>query len=573
MITKFDSYYDRILSPTNKIVHDEGFSGDGAQSKAFGFWFLKNYVYLSDQDINEQIIDGSDDNGIDAYLYDSESKTLNVYQFKWPKKTNTNSEIDQSAILKIYDGISGLIHGNFTDKSDNDGFQNLVDLFNNNEIYKIVVNFVSFNKGIQAEKNLQLLDRKKEELKDFVEVENEVLNRDDLINLFDKLQRKNSVDISLKYRNMQSAYSIEGNKEIDSWVGVVNATDLISTVKDKLSIIFDENIRLFETGSKVNTGITQTASDSRSSSLFYFYNNGITMICDESRNSPGTSTISLKGVSIVNGCQTVTSLANASKKGNLQDDVNILIRIIQIKSYDERSQITEYLNSQTPIKESYFIANHVIIRELQDQLLEKHYYLERQIGELSYRKNYGEIDQDYNNFTVLKLENVIQHYVGAFLNNKSAQAKSSKGTLFDKSNVEDMLSDISANKVIKAEYVYNQVSSIVTKYRKNRRNESNQEFTDYLDVDKNKYISDEYAFVNTGDIIILNAVINLERACPDLELDQLIKKAILLIKDTIKESDEFREATPASLTKTIKLYSKVQDKIRNIGKSVQQQPA
>lgn len=52
-------------------------------------------------------------------------------------------------------------------------------------------------------------------------------------------------------------------------------------------------------------------------------------------------------------------------------------------------KITEYLNSQNPIKYSYFIANHTIIRDLQETLENKGYYLERQINEFDYKKHYG----------------------------------------------------------------------------------------------------------------------------------------------------------------------------------------
>lgn len=71
----------------------------------------------------------------------------------------------------------------------------------------------------------------------------------------------------------------------------------------------------------------------------------------------------LKGC-FVNGCQSLNVLYNARKKGKLNHEVCILIRIIEISDYGERMRITEYLNSQTPIRDSYFIANHPVVREL-----------------------------------------------------------------------------------------------------------------------------------------------------------------------------------------------------------------
>ncbi|OWW57398.1 hypothetical protein B645_13415, partial [Enterococcus hirae 88-15-E09] len=176
--------------------------------------------------------------------------------------------------------------------------------------------------------------------------------------------------------------------EIDSYVGLINGKELIKSLEDVIGVIFDENIRLHEIKSKVNEGIKNTSSSDKDSSMFYFYNNGITFICDQVNLSPSNLTVRLDGASIVNGCQTVTSLYENHTKKELQEDVDLLVRITKISDYDERAKITQFLNSQNPIKESYFISNHTIVRDLQTKLFESNYYLERQINESSYKEQY-----------------------------------------------------------------------------------------------------------------------------------------------------------------------------------------
>ena len=81
------------------------------------------------------------------------------------------------------------------------------------------------------------------------------------------------------------------------------------------------------------------------------------------------------------------------------------MRIIEIADYDERMRITEYLNSQTQIKASYFVANHPIIRDLQESLLEKGYFLERQVNEYQFKKEKGiEVGEK----DVIQLETLLQ---------------------------------------------------------------------------------------------------------------------------------------------------------------------
>ena len=109
---------------------------------------------------------------------------------------------------------------------------------------------------------------------------------------------------------MQPAYS---NNGIISSVGVINAKALVESIKDVIGVIFDENVRLLETNSSVNNGIKKTAS-SEEASMFYLYNNGITFICDGFIQSPTSQLLTIVGASIVNGCQTVTSLYQLNER-------------------------------------------------------------------------------------------------------------------------------------------------------------------------------------------------------------------------------------------------------------------
>ena len=70
--------------------------------------------------------------------------------------------------------------------------------------------------------------------------------------------------------------------------------------------------------------------------LFWFLNNGITIICDKvdpvtDRDDPK---VKIDNMQIVNGCQTATSLANALKEGHLQPDTRVMLRIYETQDLD-----------------------------------------------------------------------------------------------------------------------------------------------------------------------------------------------------------------------------------------------
>ena len=560
-ITKYESYYNQIKESLNEIKETNEYEN---LSKAFIHWYLKNHIFMDDQEIGECIIDGSGDNGIDPIILNEEEKELTVMQFKFPVTSKgINEEISQGDILKTINGFNILINKSSTSES-NSQFREYKNKISDIDIFKFNIQFISFNKGIEANANKELIDNfAKNFKKDFgSELNIKVHEKSTISNIYEKINRKNDLEINLSYKQLTSAYDIEF-MNIKSYVGLVNSKDLISSIEDYIETIFDENIRLYEGKTTVNNSIKSTASDPKESEMFYFYNNGITIICDKASNSPNKLSVSLKGVSIVNGCQTVTSIYELYKKNKLQSGVDILTRIIEISDYNERMKITEFLNSQNPIKDSYFIANHTIIRDLQKALEDKGYYLERQVNEFEYKKMYGA--RDINDLTPIKLENVIQYYVGYWLDEYAALAKRGKSLLFDKNKIDEILMEINADRVIEAYNMYNKISKIITSYRRTRRNDKKKEISDFLELSHEQFLEnvDEYLFINTGDILILNTTRILkekyEKDNIEFNDEKLIKDSIIKIHD--KLISEFPDGIKnvSTLTKNTKTFKDIKD--------------
>lgn len=563
-ITRYESYYGKIREQVEIIRNENEYN---TNSLAFAHWYLDKYHKLSEQQIAEAIIDGSDDLGIDAVIIDEQNKVLTVMQFKFPSKNTTiNNEIDQGDILKTLHGFKTLIGNGIIYSGTNIKFKEFKTQLQNVFIDSFKMCFVSYNKGIVA--NRYIIENYEKEFREETGSELEITyhDRDSIGNIYERLNRINQIKITLKYKQMQSAYNV-GARKIDSYVGFVSGVDLVECTSSHMATIFDENIRLYEYDSGVNAGINKTATSTDQADMFYFYNNGIVFICDKAKNSPASNEITLEGVSIVNGCQSLNVLYNAQKKGKLNQNVCILIRVIEISDYSERMRITEFLNSQTPIRDSYFIANHPIIRDLQKQLQEKGYYLERQVNEVAYMKERGNVAANQN---VIQLENTIQYYVGYWINQYASLAKRGKGALFDKNKIEDLLSGITGEKVIIAMETYQSISEVLTMYRKMRRNSAKQEFADYLGVNRENLLEhiDDFRFMNTGDIVLLNAVANLKNKYESLGLSDVTSKdvivdAIFIVKQVIIGEDD---TNYSGLTKNSGIFSKVQKDIEALTK-------
>jgi AIPR protein len=97
----------------------------------------------------------------------------------------------------------------------------------------------------------------------------------------------------------------------------------------------------------VNTQIEKTL-DSKDKALFWLLNNGLSIICKDYAWTDENEQTKLKLVSpqIVNGCQTVATLAKCESKS--LENIDVLVRIIKTDSQDLSLKITQATNTQNP---------------------------------------------------------------------------------------------------------------------------------------------------------------------------------------------------------------------------------
>ena len=149
-------------------------------------------------------------------------------------------------------------------------------------------------------------------------------------------------------------------------------------VKNKL---FNQNIRLPLSSSKINTAISQTATDPEASKNFFYYNNGITATCSSYEMVENEITVS--DFQVVNGAQTVSALARSVGSGSaVKKSTNavVLFRLIQTGEQISRKSeladnITRYQNTQNVVRESDFFSNELfqlwLTKNLPEQLSNK----------------------------------------------------------------------------------------------------------------------------------------------------------------------------------------------------------
>ena len=214
--------------------------------------------------------------------------------------------------------------------------------------------------------------------------------------------------------------------------------------------LFAKNLRVPIASSRYNQGIENTLGDPDERRQFWFYNNGLTAICDaygvgaRSTDPENLTSVVASGFQIVNGCQTCATIHKVGSdwkklKRPLEvlNEITVPFRLIKIGDGgalhgEMASKIARYTNSQTPITPRDLHANDPEQGRIRDVLSRDWtYFFEVKKGEWQRR---GESDRDFKlNYDppgYFTNEKAGQAFV-AFWQNEPTVAKSGKRQIFE----------------------------------------------------------------------------------------------------------------------------------------------
>lgn len=224
----------------------------------------------------------------------------------------------------------------------------------------------------------------------FVEFTFETLGADELVALINRLEKRNrsiDADVPIRYdANTPSLirYQTQGLKGV---ICTATARDIANLViGDPGGALFDSNIRRFlGKGRSVNADILKTATDAASSYLFWFMNNGITIVCDscDPVTDPDNPKIKIRNLQIVNGCQTATALAHAASEGTLRPDTRVLLKIFETTDQTLASRIVLTTNNQNRISTRDLKANDAVQQDMQRRFESYNLLYEHKINQYS----------------------------------------------------------------------------------------------------------------------------------------------------------------------------------------------
>ena len=309
-------------------------------------WHLINVEGVLEDSAENAIIDGAYDEGIDAYLLDSEEKKIRIFQSKFGS-SHSIGEIDQfpQDVIRLKEREQS--------KLKRDELQYLWKILNDRKM-KIELVYVTD----------QVVD-------DYQNDKVRVMGRQQVYTtLWDRVKKP------AKGQNTSLRIIKQPLEHKNCKVCVVSAFDLAELVEKNEHYIFESNIRKYQ-GAKgsINKKISKTLEEDPRN--FFEWNNGITITVDDV--SIKNNELFLKGAQIVNGAQTSKSILNKKKKAN-NVDAEVLVTVIKTKDEEQQRKITKYRNSQNAVKGKDYVSLQDYFISIHRQLTRLNYCFEHQQG-------------------------------------------------------------------------------------------------------------------------------------------------------------------------------------------------
>ncbi|MFD2937079.1 AIPR family protein [Spirosoma flavum] len=346
-------------------VHDKD-REDKIITRCLAAYAIYNNIECTVDEAAQSVIDAGDDHGIDAIYYSPINKLMLIVQSKFRK--DGTGEPDSAAVGKFCDGIKDLFEMNFD--RFNDKFykkQNIIEggLREYDTKYLMILIDTCSAKELAKHASTRINDLLDELNNTGDESSDPIISyiRMNQSKIYDTLALSagnNPINIELGLTQWGSI--VEPYKAI---YGAVSGQEVAGWWNNYNNRLFEKNIRQVLGMTDVNEEIEKTLKENPT--LFWYFNNGITIICDKiDKNAVGGGSrdlgaFKLTNIAIVNGAQTVSTIGKYAQRNptaNNLENVKVNIRLIQLSDTFTSfgKDVTKSNNRQNRIENRDFVS-------------------------------------------------------------------------------------------------------------------------------------------------------------------------------------------------------------------------
>lgn len=355
------------------------------RSAAFVLLCMANCLDIPIEDAVELLTEGGNDAGVDGLhigeVVDGEF-LVTVFQGKYKiNNLDGTANFPENGVQKAVNTVQVLFDP-FRQVTLNEKLAPKVEEIRSliRDAYIPKVRFVLCNNGAQWNDIAQgWIDELKKDFPDKIEFYH--FNHDSIVRI---LQRTKTVDATIQLSGQLIVEDMNYMRVLLGRVAVQHIADLFEQHGDRL---LQRNIRRYLGlhSNRVSLAIHETLSSDKAD-RFYFYNNGITVVCDKfdyNAFQKNDHKVQLKNLQIINGgqtCKTIHETLKSALPNLLGQSAYVMVRIYQLaeENKDFVQDITYATNSQNPVDLRDLRSNDEIQKSLEIGMSDLGYTYKRQ---------------------------------------------------------------------------------------------------------------------------------------------------------------------------------------------------
>lgn len=344
-------------------------------SKAFVCLAVSTYLNIEMIEAESLMTEGANDAGIDAiYIGDFSDHEfpVTIFQGKYVFDLDKDSNFPANSVQRVVSSIGAIFDPNKDVQMNEDlkpKVEEIRSLISDGYVPTIKVVFTNNgliwnNDGNNHIENASYPDE---------QVQFEHFNHKDIVAL---LQAKKNINATIKLSGKSFQEDFNFKRVL---VGKVNVTEIFNLFEKHGDTLLERNIRRYLglNKNRVNEAIKTTLLGNKKDN-FYFYNNGVTMVCGKFSYNALQSTdwnVKVDNLQIINGGQSCKTIQHTIHENPGQDfsQVFILVRIYELSGdgIDELiDDITIATNSQNPVDLRDLRANDAMQLNLESDIKE-----------------------------------------------------------------------------------------------------------------------------------------------------------------------------------------------------------
>lgn len=568
----------QINQEVERITKTENFPDSG---KGFVLWILETYFDLHGEIAASSVIDSPNDKRVDAFI--EEGEAIKILQCKF--FNNPDKEVGGNEIVLFKGCLDWLKKPEQVKKLNLPHFYDVALTFSERweEGVDVQLHFFTFGR-FSGEAHQERIVFNNSDLRERVQIYFHDI--EDIFALYRSRSEKENplVNEKIVLELTPGEYFVKkGN--MPSVVATIKGRDLLTMYKKYGDSLFERNIRFYRGARKgsINAKIVDTILDDSERQNFWYYNNGISFVCQDFyvKDDVNSPVLEVRGFQVINGCQTTVCLSEAKQRAqgweNMPKEVEVVVRFIKapVKAVD---LITLYTNSQNPVKEIQLKSNDPLQKRLKEELAQyspPHFYSikEGDLQKLSAgeRRNFGG--------RIIEMAEAAQAIYS--FTTDPAFARRWRNRLFTEKYYELFRKDIGVEEVLLPWIILKVVDKEIAKYRREEFNKLRKEPNSFTGDERDEVRRKE--FLLYSNLIILHFIGKfvkkrykqyspvVAQKLLNNQLEARVTRMFKYIESILKFSDSLRQET--NLPRFLKNFENIQAMYSEIQKAIEMDSA